>query len=217
MQYHNYIFLSSNFGLRNLSQKDLLSYKKEFVKMLKIEKGVLINTFTTIGLKVNTNILLLFQSDSLEDIQNHLNKLMHTKLGKYLTITYTLFGMTRPTQYSPKSIGYLETDHKGGKYLIIYPFSKTKEWYQINYDTRRKLMGGHITFGKKHPKINQLLLYSYGVDDNEFIVSYETDDLSDFQTLVMELRSDKVRAYTLKDTPIFTCIHKSTEKILDYI
>ncbi len=217
MQYHNYIFLASNSGLRDLSQKNLLSYKKEFIKILKIKKDVIINTYATIGLKVNTNILLWFQSDSLEDLQDHLNTLMQTNLGKCLTITHTLFGLTRPTQYSPKSTGYLETDRKGGKYLIIYPFSKTKEWYQLDYDTRRNLMGGHVTFGKKHPKITQLLLYSYGVDDNEFIVSYETDGLSDFQTLVMELRSDKVRAYTLKDTPIFTCIYKSAGEILDYL
>ncbi len=78
-------------------------------------------------------------------------------------------------------------------------------------------MGGHVSIGKKHDKISQLLLYSFGIDDSEFIVSYETDDLSAFQTLVMELRSDKVRSYTLKDTPIFTCIYKTPQEVLTFL
>jgi chlorite dismutase len=79
------------------------------------------------------------------------------------------------------------------------------------------LMAGHISVGRKYPQITQLLLYSYGVDDQEFIVSYETDDLSDFQSLVIELRSDAVREYTLNDTPIFTCIYKPLEEMINFI
>lgn len=217
MQYHNYIFLSARPKMQELSQKDLASFKKEFAREISGNKELVVNTFTTLGLKANINILIWLQADSLENIQNHINTLLQTNLGKYLTVTYTLFGIARPTKYSPKATGYLETGFKAGKYLIIYPFSKTKEWYQLDYDTRRKLMAGHILIGKKHPKITQLLLYSYGVDDNEFIVSYETDDLFDFQTLVMELRSDPVRPYTLKDTPIFTCIYKPATDVLDYL
>jgi chlorite dismutase len=157
------------------------------------------------------------QSDSIESIQDLLNNLMHTTLGQYLTISYTLFGMTRQTQYSDQAKGHLATERKGGAYLIIYPFNKTKEWYMIDFETRRKLMGGHVSFGKRYPQITQLLLYSYGVDDNEFIVSYETDDLPAFQSLVMELRHDKVRAYTLKDTPIFTCVYKTPDAVLAYL
>src|SRR5262249_11863137 len=158
-----------------------------------------------------------FQSESIERIQELLSTLMHTNLGKHITISYTLFGMTRPTQYSSRSTKHMDTKRKGGKYLIIYPFSKTKDWYFLDFETRRKLMGGHVMVGKKYPEIEQLLLYSYGIDDNEFIVSYEMENLSAFQSLVMELRSDKVREYTLKDTPIFTCMYKSPEKTLNFL
>jgi chlorite dismutase len=197
--------------------KTLDIYRKEFTALLTARKDVISNTYATLGLKAGTSILIWFQSDSVETIQDTLNGLIHTPLGKYLQITHTLFGMTRQTQYSSRAAKDSGSDRKGGKYLIIYPFSKTKEWYFLDFETRRKLMGGHIAVGKKHPSISQLLLYSYGVDDNEFIVSYETDDLVEFQTLVMELRSDKVRAYTLKDTPIFTCIYKSPEEVLNYL
>jgi chlorite dismutase len=215
---HNYIFFSSKDSLRELSKKERDTATKEFLALLKSDKHIITHTYSTLGLKANTNILMWFQADSIDTIQNLLNKLMHSGLGKHLQITHTLFGMTRPTQYSEKSKGHLETDRKGGNYLIIYPFTKTTAWYMVDFEGRRNLMWGHVQIGKKHSdKIDQMLLYAYGIDDSEFIVSYETDDLSAFQTLVMELRSDKVREYTLKDTPIFTCIYRKPEEALTFL
>lgn len=217
MTFHSYIFFSVHPSFRKMSQSDQKTQKKLFIKALQKEKNVLAYTYATLGFKADTAFLLWFQADSIEAIQLFLNKLIHTKLGTYLMINHTLFGMARPTQYSQQSTGHLHTERKGGKYLIIYPFTKNKEWYQLDFDTRRKLMGGHVGIGKKYPEIDQLLLYSFGVDDSEFIVSYEMDDLLHFQSLVMELRTDKVRAYTQKDTPIFTCIYKEFEEIQDFI
>ncbi|HSW47607.1 MAG TPA: chlorite dismutase family protein [Candidatus Saccharimonadales bacterium] len=217
MTNHNYIFLKNNPSLNEVSEKTLAEYKKEFIKELSSSKKVICNTYSVLGLKTNANILIWFQADSIDAIQDLLNKLMHTSLGKHLRITYTLFGITRPTQYSPTSTGHLDTNRKGKQYLIIYPFTKTQEWYMLDFDLRRKLMGGHVMIGKKYQQIEQLLLYSYGIDDNEFIVSYETDELSAFQSLVIELRSNKVRNYTLKDTPIFTAIYKTAKEVVEYL
>lgn len=217
MQSHNYIFFTSNPSLSTLPYKTLDTYKKEFIKELTQSKNVISNTYATLGLKAHTNILVWFQAEKIESIQDLLNTLLHTQLGKHLHITHTLFGMTRKTQYSPESTDHVDTSRKGGQYLIIYPFTKKYEWYQLDFETRKKLMGGHVTFGKRYPQIEQLLLYSYGIDDSEFIVSYETNDLPAFQSLVMELRSDKVRAYTLKDTPLYTGIYKSPGEVLNYL
>src|SRR6185437_1319163 len=114
-------------------------------------------------------------------VQLFLNKLLHTKLGEYLVITHTLFGMTRPTQYSKTSTTHLEGYRKGARYLVIYPFTKIQAWYFLDFEKRKKLMAGHIAVGRKYPQVEQVLLYSYGVDDSEFIVSYETDNLLEFQ------------------------------------
>jgi chlorite dismutase len=215
MQYHNYIFLSSK--IQNLPPNSFKKNRKEFLEIIDQSKEVVINGYATLGLKVGTNILLWFQSDSLESIQDLINQLMHTELGKNLEISYSLLGIARPTQYSPDSQNFHQTNRKGGKYLVIYPFTKTQDWYQLGFPVRKKLMVGHIDIGMKHPNVEQLLLYSFGLDDQEFIVSYETDDLLDFQSLVMDLRSDQVRNYTKSDTPIFTCIYKPLNEVLNYL
>jgi chlorite dismutase len=68
--------------------------------------------------------------------------------------------------------------------------------------------------GHRYPQVRQLLAYSFGLDDQEFIVAYETDDLVAFQDLVRELRETESRRATVRDTPIVTGIHRPLGEIL---
>lgn len=217
MKFHSYIFLTTKESFPGISEIDCQRYKQAFLEKIHEEKDVVVCSFTLLGLKNQTAIVLWMQCDSLIILQNHLNNLMHTSLGKHLIITHTLIGMTRPTQYSHGLQSHEDTARKGRQYLVIYPFTKTKEWYMLDFEQRKELMKGHIAIGRKYPQISQLLLYSFGIDDQEFIVSYETDKLEDFQELVMELRSDLVRAYTQTDTPIFTCVYRDIQETLKFL
>ena len=97
---------------------------------------------------------------------------------------------------------------------MIYPFSKTTEWYLMSREARQGLMNEHIRIGKLYEDIAQLLLYSFGVQDQEFVVVYETDDLMHFSDLVNDLRGTEVRRYTLRDTPLHTAIYHPAEETL---
>src|SRR5579863_8785576 len=118
MKCHSYIFFTTRPSFFELSVEKKDAYKKEFINTLKHEKKVITHTYATLGLKVDTTMLIWFQAETIDEIQLFLNSLTHTKLGEYLEITYTLFGMTRPTQYSDKSTLHLHTERKGGKYFV---------------------------------------------------------------------------------------------------
>lgn len=130
--------------------------------------------------------------------------------------TTALWGFTRPSQYSkgrsPQEIDPFATERK--RYLVGYPFVKTKEWYLMSRDARQGMMNEHIRVGHQYPEIKQLLLYSFGLQDQEFIVVYETDDLVQFSDLVTELRNTEARRYTERDTPIFTAAYRPAEETL---
>lgn len=128
----------------------------------------------------------------------------------------SLWGFTRPSQYS-KARSKQEIDpfsEERKPYLIIYPFSKTTEWYLMGRDARQGMMNEHIRIGKQHEDISQLLLYSFGLQNQEFVVVYETDDLTHFSDLVNELRDTEARRYTLRDTPLHTAIYHPVEETL---
>ncbi|HKZ83627.1 MAG TPA: chlorite dismutase family protein [Anaerolineae bacterium] len=134
----------------------------------------------------------------------------------YLQISATLWGYTRQSQYTKtRSAQEIDPFAEARKpYLVIYPFSKTTEWYLMSREARQGLMNEHIRIGKLYEDIAQLLLYSFGVQDQEFVVVYETDDLMHFSDLVNDLRGTEVRRYTLRDTPLHTAIYHPAEETL---
>ena len=134
----------------------------------------------------------------------------------YLHLCTSLWGYTRPSQYtktrSTQEIDPFAPERK--PYLIMYPFVKTTEWYLMGREARQGMMNEHIRIGKQYEDITQLLLYSFGVQDQEFIVVYETDDLPRFSDLVNELRSTDGRRYTQRDTPLHTALYHPAEETL---
>lgn len=123
----------------------------------------------------------------------------------YIELVDALWGFTGDSQYSrgaaERSIDPFAD--RSLRYLVVYPFAKTHEWFATEMDERRRMMSEHIRIGRTHEGIDQLLLYSTGLQDHEFVVMYETDDLRAFSKLVADLRSTEARLYTLRDTPVY--------------
>lgn len=136
---------------------------------------------------------------------------------RYIELTDTLWGYTRPSQYSRAQRSTQEIDPFAAErmpYLVIYPFVKTTEWYLKPREERQRMMNEHIRVGKQYPEITQLLLYSFGLQDQEFVVVYEMENLQQFSDLVADLRGTEGRLYTVRDTPLHTCIWKPAEETL---
>ncbi len=134
----------------------------------------------------------------------------------FIDLKDSLWGFTRPSQYS-KARSKQEIDpfaETRKPYLIIYPFSKTTEWYLMSREARQGMMNEHIRIGKQYDDISQLLLYCFGLQNQEFVVVYETDDLARFSDLVNELRDTEARRFTLRDTPLHTAIYHPAEETL---
>lgn len=128
----------------------------------------------------------------------------------------TLWGFTKPSIYS-RGRSEQEIDpfaEERMTYLVIYPFVKTVDWYLMSRDSRQGMMNEHIRTGHQYQEITQLLLYSFGLQDQEFIVCYETEDLVQFSELVTEMRGQDARRFTERDTPIFTAVHHPPEETL---
>jgi chlorite dismutase len=134
----------------------------------------------------------------------------------YLATGDVLWGYTRPSQYT-KTRSTQELDPFAPSrepFLIVYPFVKTAEWYQLDREKRGELMAGHIRTGTQYKDITQLLLYSFGLQDQEFVVVYETADMRRFMGLVNELRATEARPYTARDWPLHAGIYQPDAEAL---
>ena len=102
-------------------------------------------------------------------------------------------------------------------YLVVYPFVKTHGWYQLPQEERQRMMGQHFTIGHKYPGVHINTAYSFGLDDQDHVVSFNVTDLGEFMELVMEMRESAARPYTERDTPIFTCRKGELSEVLESI
>ncbi|MGH7320861.1 MAG: chlorite dismutase family protein [Candidatus Rokuibacteriota bacterium] len=176
-----------------------------------------LRTYSTLGLRRDADFLFWLISRDLPPIQALLEGLRKSALAPHLENTYTFLAVTRESMYvkDHRDEPHVEVMPPGqGKYLFIYPFVKTREWYLLPMDDRKKMMAEHIRIGHQFPGIRINTSYSFGLDDQDFVVSFEGDDPKDFVTLVMRLRESGGSRYTQRDTPIFTCVRRPLEEIL---
>jgi chlorite dismutase len=218
MPYHSYIFFDAEPSINTISETTLQEAKKAFVECAEKSVDVRVIAYSTLALKRGTRFALHLNAKTPDETQLLVRNLLHTPLGKHLRVSYTLMGMTRASQYNPHHAPKESAPDASHRYLVVYPFTKTVEWHLMPYDERKDIMKAHVDVGRKYSAtISQMLLYSYGIDDHEFIVSYQMDNLEEFQTLVMDMRGTESRRHTKNDLPIFTCIHMSLEEALDML
>ncbi|HYM53470.1 MAG TPA: chlorite dismutase family protein [Candidatus Dormibacteraeota bacterium] len=174
------------------------------------------HAYSTIGLRADGDLLLWRMAERIEAIEETAADLLATGIGRWLTAALSMIGLVRPSQYVKRPTGQEQSLFSGerSRYLVVYPFVKSVEWYLTSADERQEVMKGHMRVGHRYPQVRQLLAYSFGLDDQEFIVAYETDDLVAFQDLVRELRETESRRSTVRDTPIVTGIHRPLGEIL---
>ncbi len=177
------------------------------------------HAYSTIGLRAEGDLLLWRMADDLEAIEETAADLLSAGIGRWMAPTLSMIGLTRPSQYVKRPTTQEQSLFTGerSRYLVVYPFVKSTEWYLTPADERQEVMKGHMRVGHRYPQVRQLLAYSFGLDDQEFIVAYETDDLVAFQDLVRELRETESRRSTIRDTPILTGIHRPLGGILELL
>lgn len=207
---------------RRLDKKTKADHKEEFSAVVdETASTIFSRTFSLIGLRGDTDFLLWQAADDLESIQDSATRMWSTGLGGYLTQPHSYLAMTHRSPYvsQHKHAGQegTSTRLRPGKaeYFIVYPFLKTREWYLLPPEERQRMMNDHFKIGHDFPSVKINTTYSFGLDDQEFVVAFETDSPSDFLDLVMALRGVEGSLYTLRDTPIFTCIHRSIDDTLD--
>jgi len=173
-----------------------------------------LRAYSTVGTRGDADLLLLSQSPTLEDIHTFHVVLAQSGLAKWMSISHSYLAMTKRSPYS-ESDARPEICTSDRKYLIVYPLDKRRDWYRLSLDDRRRIMNEHIATGRRYPEITINTAYSFGLDDQEFVVSFEADDPGRFLDLVQELRGSESSAYTARDVPIFTCVAMSAGRALD--
>jgi chlorite dismutase len=221
-QYVNFAFYKIDPAWRRLAKEEREASKKEFCTVVEEwRQQMLLIPYSTVGLRPETDFMLWRIGDSLELFQEMSRQLNGTALGAYLMTPYSFVAMTKRSIYVDKHIHPGQEGRRARivpgeyRYLFVYPFVKTRDWFLLPAERRQEMMNVHIEVGHKFPSVKLNTTYSFGLDDQEFVVAFESDKPADFVDLVMALRETEGSRYTLRDTPILTCVRKTIHETLD--
>jgi chlorite dismutase len=211
-----YTFLKVDPAWRRLDADSRARDKQEFFAACEdFGTDHLLQAFSLVGTRGDAEIMLVTEAENLDRIHEFHVVLGQAGLTKWCTQPYSFLGLRKGSEYSEDE--RLVPRAFRGRYLFVYPFVKTRAWYALPADERWRIMQDHIRIGREYPQVDNHTTYSFGLDDQEFVVAFDTDDASAFLDLVQRLRTTEASAYTLRDTPSFTCIASSVERALSAI
>jgi len=176
-------------------------------------------TYSSVGLEPSVDVLLWRMAPSIDTLEEGAAGLLRSGIGRWLTVTHSFIGRIAPSQYVRRPIGQEQSlfDGERSRYLVVYPFTKSTDWYLLSKEARQGVMNEHMRVGHGYPQVRQALAYSFGLDSQDFLVAYETDDLIEFGDLVRALRSTESRRSTVSDSPILLGVHRPLDEILDLL
>jgi chlorite dismutase len=220
----SYCFYKIDPAWRLRSEEQRCEDKRAFGEAIdQFADDLLVRTYSTVGTRGDVDLLIWRATEDVGLLHQATAAVNRTSLAPFLTSPHHFLAMTR------RSIYVTNHRHEGQEgtrtrirpsdapYLVVYPFVKTRPWYALSKEERQRMMDSHIEIGHKYPSVKLNTTYSFGLDDQEFVVAFETDSLPDFLDLVMELRETAASAYTLRDTPTFTCLRMDVREALDQI
>jgi len=221
-QFVNFMFFKADRALRRESADFKAEAKREFSDIVHRYTGpMMILPYSTLGLKSTVDFMLWRISFEIEPLQNMASDINKSLLGRYLDVPQSFLAMTKHSQYVEEHV------HEGqegrrlrivpGKrpFLFVYPFVKTRDWYLLPMSERQRIMNEHIAIGHKYPRVKINTTYSFGLDDQDFVVAFEAEKPEEFLDLVQDLRETESSKYTVRDTPMYTCRRTTIEEILD--
>lgn len=184
--------------------------------------GVILRSYSLVGTRGDADFLLWVVSDDLDVFHELSARLNRTRMAAWLETPYHYFAMTKRSQYVER---HRHEGQEGAsdrlvvlpaqrRYLFVYPFVKTRAWYRLPPEERQRQMAEHIAMGHRYPSVKINTTYSFGLDDQEFVVAFESDSVADFLDLVQEMRGSEASTHTVRDTPSFTCIAMDIEAAL---
>ncbi|GAC1367692.1 MAG: chlorite dismutase family protein [Actinomycetota bacterium] len=217
-----YAFYQVDPAWRLLAPEDRALHKKELAAVLAGDAAVEVHPYSTVGLRADADLALWEIAQSPRPIQDLQARINGTELGRHLKATYSYLALTRPSKYLGGHKHEGQEDQMpagpiGGSYLFVYPMVKLRSWYRLEFEERRRIMGQHFKIGHKYPGVKIHTGYSFGIDDQEFVVAFEGESVSEFLELVEDLRGSESSAYTERDIPIFTCVRMPVQAILDQL
>jgi chlorite dismutase len=153
------------------------------------------------GFRPDVDLLMWWVASSMGDVQGLLGALRRTSLGRSLELTHAFTGAVRPPEFNPQHLPAFLRGEEPRRWLCVYPFVRTPEWYLQPAERRAELLREHGEMGREYPDVLPNTTSAFGLGDWEWILAFEADELHRLVDCIRRLRDSDSRNFVKVETP----------------
>ncbi len=206
-----YLAFRARDGFRDLSADGLADVVQEVENLYKSFDGrvEVRGTYSTVGFRHDTDLLLWLVGRSAEDVQAFLAEFRRTQAGRLTDIAWTFMGVVKPAEFTADHQPAFVKGVPPKTFVCVYPFVRTPEWYLLPREERGALLADHGGAGREFPDVLANTTSAFGLGDWEWILAFEADRVESIVDCIRRLRETEARLYTKVEIPFITGIRKS--------
>ena len=168
-------------------------------------KGVTVRgTYHLSGMRAEADLMVWMHGENLEELQRAYTGFLATDLGRHLEPYWSNVAMHRVAEFNRGHIPAFMADETPKKYICVYPFVRSYDWYLLPDDERKKMLHDHGMAAREYPDVRANTIASFGLGDYEWILAFECDEMYRILDLMREMRYTEARRHVREETPFFS-------------
>jgi peroxiredoxin len=164
--------------------------------------------YSTVGFRADSDLMLWLIGSSPDEMQGALVQFRRTVAGRLLDPVWMFMGVVKPAEFTSDHSPAFARGEPPKRFLNVYPFVRTSEWYLLPPEERESLLREHGERGRQFPDVLANTTSAFGINDWEWILAFEADDLGRIVECIRALRESPARRYTKEEVPFVTGIRK---------
>jgi chlorite dismutase len=168
-------------------------------------KGVVVRgVYDLAALRADADYLIWWHAEEIEQVQAAYTGFRHTPLGKVSVPVWSQVALHRPAEFNKSHVPAFVAGEEPRKYVCVYPFVRSYEWYLLPEEERRKMLADHGKEARGYPDVRANTVSSFALGDYEWILAFEADELHRIVDLMRQLRATEARRHVREEIPFFT-------------
>jgi peroxiredoxin len=166
------------------------------------------------GLRADADMMVWWHSSTIESLQEAYSRLRRTRLGRSLEPVWSVAAVHRPAEFNKGHVPAFLADEEPRKYVSVYPFVRSYEWYLLPADERKSLLSEHGQMARDYADVRANTVAAFSLGDYEWILAFESDDLHRIVDLMRHLRGSAARRHVREELPFYTGRRKPIAEIV---
>jgi hydrogen peroxide-dependent heme synthase len=189
----------------------------QLFEQLHAKDVVVRGTYDVSALRADADVMIWWHASSAEALQDAYGRFRRTALGGHLAPVWSAMALHRPAEFNKSHIPAFLADETPRRFVCVYPFVRSYEWYLLPDDERRALLAEHGKLAREYPDVRANTVASFALGDYEWMLAFEADELHRIVDLMRHLRASETRRHVREEVPFYTGTRRSVADLVSAI